>query len=44
MKASNILHIFTVVVLIGAACYNLLQVYAKEIKIEVYDKEAIIDD
>ena len=44
MKVSNVLHIFTVIVIIGAACFNLVQVYAKEIKIEVHDKHAIITD
>ena len=43
-KVSNAIHVVTVLILIVAACYNILQSYVTDIKIEVHDKDALITE
>ena len=44
IKISNVIHVVTAVIIIIAACYNVLQTLVTEITIEVHDKEAEISD
>ena len=39
IRVSNAIHLFTVLIVIGAAAFNLLQIYGKETNVEVLDKE-----
>lgn len=40
VKISNALHLFTVLIVVGAAGFNLLQIYGKEVTVEVLDKNS----